>query len=148
MAFVGIPTTLLPYPTMDLQVKMENCDNESTFHLIFIFFSLFKAQAAIKWLSGDTKLPSKKEMMQDLHVNTQAHYAKTGYSKWKTHYLIALEKEYLKSLEILCDIKSLPDVMHNIARDSFEWFRNRPTEFRKFKYTVIDGSNFTRIKVD
>lgn len=102
---------------------------------------------AIKWLSGEKKLPSKQEMMHDLHVNTEAHWAK-GYSKWKTHYIIALENEYLKSLETLCDTENIPDVLYNIATDSFQLFLNHPTEFRKFKYTVIDSSNFTRIKVD
>lgn len=87
------------------------------------------------------------EMLQDLHANTQAHWAK-GYSKWKTHYLIALEYEYQKPIETLCDIKSIPDVIHNIAHDSFGLFVNQPTEFRKFKYTIIDSSNFTRIKVE
>lgn len=86
-------------------------------------------------------------MMEDLHRNTQAHWAK-GYSKWKTHYLIALENEYIKQIETLCDIKNKPDVMYNIAHDSFGLFLNQPTEFRKFKYTVIDSSNFTRIKMD
>lgn len=86
-------------------------------------------------------------MIQDLHANTQAHWA-NGYSKWKTHYLIALEYEYQKPIETLCDIKSIPDVIHNIAHDSFDLFVNQPTEFRKFKYTIIDSSNFSRVKVE
>lgn len=105
-----------------------------------------KAQAAIKWLSGEKELPSKEEMLQDMQANTQAHWDK-GYSKWKTHYLIDLEYEYQKPIEALCDIKSMPDVIHNIAHDSFGLFVNQPMEFRKYKYTIIDGNNFTRTKV-
>lgn len=86
-------------------------------------------------------------MLRDSHENTLAHWAK-GYPKWKTHYLIGTETEYRKSIAETCDIKMIPDVILNIANDSFGLFLNEPTEFRKFKYTVIDSSNFTRIKVD
>lgn len=85
-------------------------------------------------------------MLRDSHVNAQAHWAK-GYPKWKTHYLIGTETEYQKSLAEICNIKMIPDVILKIANDSFGFFLNQPTEFRKFKYTVIDSSNFTRIKV-
>lgn len=84
-------------------------------------------------------------MLQDLQMNTEAHWA-NGYSKWKTHYLIGWEDEYLKPIEALCNITAIPDVLHNMVHDSFGLFLSQPTEFRKFKYSAVDSNNFTRIK--
>lgn len=113
----------------------------------WIYCNIFKAEAAVKWLSGDMKLPSKQEMLEDLRMNTEEHWAR-GYSKWKTHYLIYFEENYLKQITKLCDITPIPDVLYKIALDSFDLFLNQPTTFRRFKYSVVDNNNFTRTKIN
>lgn len=85
--------------------------------------------------------------MQDLHANTQAHRAK-GFPKSKAHYLMGLEDEYQKQLVSVAGIEPIPEVYFKIANDTFENFLGQTTEFRKYKYTVIDAQNFERTKIE
>lgn len=85
--------------------------------------------------------------MRDLHANTQAHRAK-GFSKSKAHYLMGLEDEYQKQLVSVADIEPIPEVYLKIAYDTCENFSGQTTEFRKYKYTVIDAHNFERVKLE
>lgn len=85
-------------------------------------------------------------MMHDLQVQMQAHSAK-GYPKRKLLVVRDMEKEYMNPLAKLCGIETLPDYIFNIAHDSYEVYKTQPSEMRKYKYIVVDSSNFTRIKV-
>lgn len=106
-----------------------------------------QVEFALKFLSGEKELPSTDEMMQDLHANLQKHREK-GYPKWKTHYLINVEDEYLKQLADVGDLKPIPEVYLKMVQHTLGNILTQPTEFRKYKYTVIDEHNFDCVKFE
>lgn len=86
-------------------------------------------------------------MLQDLQTNVQIHLAE-GNPIRKIHFLRDMESEYQQSLATLCDIESFPNVIYKIAHDSLEMYKSQPSEYRKFKYTVLDSNHFERIKME
>lgn len=80
-------------------------------------------------------------MMQDLQVNARAHLEK-GYPKVKAHYLLGVEDDYEKELANISDVKPIPDIYLKIGNHLLKQVLEQPTEFRKYKYTVIDEDNF------
>lgn len=59
--------------------------------------------------------------------------------------LFAIEREYYDELSKLADIENIPTVfsnmyLHGLKKDFF----TIPTEFRKYKYVLIDDENFIK----
>lgn len=100
---------------------------------------------ALKFLSGEKKLPPKIEMMKDSLAHAHAHWM-NGYPKSKTHYLIPIQANCQKQLSSIADIENIPDVYLNINYDILKSLISYPTEFRNYKYIIIDDYNFTKIK--
>lgn len=100
---------------------------------------------ALKFLSGEKKLPTKDEMMQDSLANAKVHWM-NGYPKSKTHYLIPIQDDCQRQLATTADIENIPDVYLKINSDILNSLINHPTEFRNFKYFIVDECNFTKIK--
>lgn len=86
-------------------------------------------------------------MLRDWSAETQSVWNK-GYSKAKTHYLIPIELEYQKQLSDLAGIKNLPHLFYSIPIDVCETSHVMLTEYRKFKYTIIDDKSFTKEKYE
>lgn len=86
-------------------------------------------------------------MLKDLHVESEAHWNK-GYPKHKTHFLVFEQRDYQKQLAEMAEIENLPDVFYAIDLDACTGLRDQPTEFRKFKYTIIDDSFYTKEKCE
>lgn len=101
----------------------------------------------MKFLSGEKKLPSKSGMYSDMHIQMQLHYGK-GYSKRLTHYLGPGQKEYHRRLSEIAEIENIPDVMAGMHFDSVAFSRKAPSEFRKYKYTIIDDKTFIKEKYE
>lgn len=85
--------------------------------------------------------------MEDLQINLQKHWDK-GYPKRKSHYMINDEDDYLKQLTNDGDLKPIPEVYLKIVRHTLGNILQQPTEFRKYKYTVIDEHNFECVKFE
>lgn len=101
----------------------------------------------MKFISGEKKLPSKDEMLEDMYINMDNHYSK-GYKKHKTHYLGPEQKEYYNQLAETADIENIPNVMSVMHRDSSLGLLNSPSQFRKYKYTIIDDNSFSKVQCE
>lgn len=55
---------------------------------------------------------------------------------------------YAKALSEEAEIDNVPPVLLAIIIDSVKNSRAEPTEFRKYKYIIIDDETFTKIKCE
>lgn len=101
-----------------------------------------QVQFAVKFITGEKKLPTESEMMADMREQNQIHWNK-GFSRRKTHNLYP-EREYYKQLTDTAEIENFPDVILSLTDENARLLREEPTEFRKYKYTVIDDKTFKR----
>lgn len=86
-------------------------------------------------------------MLEDQMVETQMQRNK-GYSIAKTHDIARDQKEYQKQLSELADIKNLPEVFYAMFFDVSSGLHEHPTQFRKFRYTIIDDHTFIKEKAE
>lgn len=86
-------------------------------------------------------------MLEDQIVETQKQWNK-GYPKAKTHDIARDQKEYQNQLSELADIKNLPEVFYAMFYDVSTGLHEHPTQFRKFRYTIIDDHTFIKEKAD
>ncbi|XP_037049486.1 senecionine N-oxygenase-like isoform X1 [Bradysia coprophila] len=124
MAFIGIPYSACNTQMFDLQVRF-----------------------ALKFLSAEKKLPSKSEMIGDMRMQTQIHWNK-GYRKHRTHCLAMEQADYYRQLSETANIKNLPAVLPAIFLDHFVTVGKEPSDFRKYRYTVLDEKTFSKSKVE
>lgn len=101
----------------------------------------------MKFISGEKKLPSRYEMLEDQMVEAQTQWNK-GYPKAKTHDIARDQKAYQKQLSELADIKNLPDVFYAMYFDVSSGLHEQPTQFRKFRYTIIDDHTFVKERAE
>lgn len=71
-----------------------------------------------------------------------------GYPKAKTHDVAVDQKVYQKQLSDLADIKNLPDVFYDMFFDIVEGLTDYPTQFRKYRYTIIDDHTYVKERVE
>lgn len=86
-------------------------------------------------------------MMSDMRAQTQIHWNK-GYGKRYTHYLGPEQRDYYKQLSEVAEIASVPDVLCAMHFDSRATMARNPSEFRKYKYIIIDDKTFTKEKYE
>lgn len=86
-------------------------------------------------------------MREDQMVEAQILWNK-GYPKAKTHDIARDQMEYQKQLSELADIKNLPDVFYAMYFDVSSGLRDHPTQFRKFRYTILDDHTFIKQKAE
>lgn len=101
----------------------------------------------MKFLTGEKMLPSKSKMLEDMHTQLQNHYKK-GYRKRLTHYLGSEQKEYFNQLAEIADIENVPEVMSEIHFNARTTMLREPSQYQKFKYTIIDDKTFTKEKYE
>lgn len=101
----------------------------------------------MKFISGEKELPSKYELMKESRADTQIHWNK-GYPKHKTHYLGVEQREYFNQLADIGEIKNLPLVYSAMHFDASNGLRDQPTQFRKYKYTIIDDKTYAKEKYE
>lgn len=101
----------------------------------------------MKFLSGEKKLPSKPDMLSDMHKQLENHWKK-GYRKHYSHYLGPEQKEYFTQLSETAEIENIPDVIAAMHFDSRTTMVREPAGFRKYKYTILDDKTFTKEKYE
>lgn len=99
----------------------------------------------MKFLTGEKALPSKTEMLTDMQIELQKHRGK-GYGKRYTHFLGVEQKEYFKQLAETSGVEGIPEVIAEMHSDSRATMKNTPSQFRKYKYIIIDDKTFTKEK--
>lgn len=99
----------------------------------------------MKFLTGGKTLPSKSEMLTDMQIELQKHRGK-GYGKRYTHYLGVEQKEYFKQLADTAEVEEIPEVLADMHFDSRATMKSAPSQFRKYKYIIIDDKTFTKEK--
>lgn len=95
----------------------------------------------MKFISGEKKLPSKYDMLNDMWTQTENHWNK-GYRVHYSHYLGPEQKDYYKQLSETAGIENIPDVIGTIHWDSHDEAIRNPTGYRNFKYTILDDKTF------
>lgn len=101
----------------------------------------------MKFLTGEKKLPSKSEMLKDMHIQLENHYRK-GYRKRLTHFLGSEQKEYFNQLAQMADIENIPKVMSDMHFTARTTMLKEPQQYQNYKYTIIDDKTFIREKCD
>lgn len=86
-------------------------------------------------------------MLEDQMAEAQKQWNK-GYPKAKTHDIARDQKEYQKQLSELAGIKNLPEVFYEMYFDVSKGLYDQPTQFRKFRYTIIDDHTFIKQKAE
>lgn len=94
-------------------------------------------------LSKEKSLPSKYDMLKDEQFEAKKLWKK-GYPKRKTHSVTQMQKEYFNQLSVLADIENVPGILVSLALESAKKRDEAPTEYRNYKYTVVDERTFTR----
>lgn len=84
-------------------------------------------------------------MMADMRMQTQIHWNK-GYRKHHSHCLAFEQGDYYRQLCETADIENLPDVLLAIWLDHSVTFGKEPSEYRKFRYTILDDKTFSKVK--
>lgn len=102
---------------------------------------------ALKYLSGEKSLPSKQEMLIDQRAETEAHWNQ-GYPKRKTHLLYPMDRKYFDQLSQLAGIENAPNILDAIAMDQINDQIERPTEFRKYRFTIVDNKTYTKVRYE
>lgn len=101
----------------------------------------------MKFITEAKQLPTKSQMLADMHAQTQNHWNK-GYRKCYSHYLGPEQKEYFKQLSEIADVANVPDVLCDMHYDSRATMARNPSQFRKFKYIIIDDKTFIKEKYE
>lgn len=101
----------------------------------------------MKFISGEKKLPSKDEMLEDMYINMESHYEKS-HNKHDTHVLGNEQKVYYKQLAESANIESIPDILVDLHRDSAFSLYHNPLQFRKYKYIILDDKTFIKKKYE
>lgn len=111
------------------------------------FFSTLKVRFAFQYISAAKKLPTKQDMLEDMHIQTQIHWNK-GYPKRNTHLLGPEQAEYYKQLSETAGIENIPSVLPAMHNDSRQSMAEDSIEFRKYKYIVIDDKTFRKERIE
>lgn len=83
--------------------------------------------------------------MQDSLANAQVH-CDNNYLKSKSHCIIPLQENHQRQLSMTADIPNIPAVQLEITKDILNCINNYQTEFRNYKYVIVDECNFTKTK--
>lgn len=104
---------------------------------------------ALKFLSGEKDLPSKREMFDDMQAQYRILWNK-GIPKHKMHALYSPEssQNYLNQLSDAADIEKNPEVLCSIYEDSVMTLISDPNGYRKYNYIIIDSKTFTKEKCE
>lgn len=124
MVFIGIPHLVGTTRMYDLQVRF-----------------------ALKFVTGVKKFPGKAEMLQDMWNKAKIQWDK-GYTKRETHQLGPEQMEYFTDLAETGDVVNMPPVLAAMHADATAAMFGMPTEYRKYKYTIIDDQTFKKEKVE
>lgn len=109
------------------------------------FVSEFQVQFALKFVTGEKRLPTKQEMLEDAQTQSLILLNK-GQPMHKLHvlHLPDVAWDYLKQLWDTADLEQLPDVSYAIYKDSILTSATQSNEFRKYNYKIIDDKTFIK----
>lgn len=88
-------------------------------------------------------MPSKIQMFEDLKFQTYKD-SKDVDSKPKIQRVLISNRKYVNQLSEVADIEKIPEVIHAISDDIGVNLEQQPTQFRNFKYNIIDKNAFTK----
>lgn len=86
-------------------------------------------------------------MLTDQRVQAEALWSR-GYPKRKTHILMPVQREYFDELSALADIENVPLILDRVAADAIKDLLEKPTEFRKYQFTIKDDQTYTKVKYE
>lgn len=105
-----------------------------------------QARFALKFISGNKKMPSQPDMMKDMKGYEES-MLNAGTPKSKFHYLGPKLQPYNEKLIKIAGItKNIPwntkPVYPKMYWDAYS--TNDPIGFRKYKYTIVDKNTFKK----
>lgn len=86
-------------------------------------------------------------MINDMRIQTQIHWNK-GYQKRNTHWLGEEQSDYFKQLSETAGIENVPDVLPAMHYDSRMSMGKDPSDFRNYKYIIVDDKTFKKERID
>lgn len=74
-------------------------------------------------------------MFEDLKYERENH---------KQHRVLISNRDYVNQLSLAADIEKIPEVIHAISNDIGINLEQQPTQFRNYKYNIVDENTFTK----
>lgn len=134
--------------TQPLFKQIINIENPTMAFVGLPFVSEFQVQFALKFISGEKRLPSTQEMLDDAQTQSEILLS-NGQPMHRMHALHLPDTawDYLKQLWDTAELEKLPDVAYEIYKDSILTSATRPNEFRNYNYKIIDDKTFIKESV-
>lgn len=104
-------------------------------------------QFALQFLSGEKKLPSKAEMLEDVQNQIEIHW-NLHQSNRSSQFFELEHREYYKQLRDLANIELPPEVISTMYLDNDAMRKGDPKTFRKYRYIVIDDERYIKTKYE
>lgn len=82
-------------------------------------------------------------MLNDTNEQMQKHWNK-GYRLQYSHFLGVEQSDYFKQLSETAEIENIPAVIPAMHAESRATMARAPSQFRKYKYSIIDNNTFTK----
>lgn len=121
MTLIGLPYYVCASQMFDLQVRF-----------------------AVRFICGEKKMPSKREMLADTECEMQKRWDK-GYKKRQAHMMGEDQNQYYDDLARTADIENLKPVMTKLHNESSQRFLDDLVNFRKDIFRVVDSETFVKI---
>ncbi|XP_031632889.1 senecionine N-oxygenase-like [Contarinia nasturtii] len=109
----------------------------------FYSFSM-EARFALKFISGELKMPTKDEMNFNFNEFI-GHLRANNIPKSKSHFLGTYTKIYYDYIAMVAKIETIPSYYGGVYADAIQSFHTDPIGFRNYKY-IIDGDSFDKVK--
>lgn len=104
---------------------------------------------ALKFISGEKNLPSKRDMFHDMRIQYDI-LSNKGIPKSNMHALHSPEflQDYFKQLSDAADIEEYSELSRSIYENSVSTMIRDPNGFRKYNYIIADDKTFTKEKCE
>lgn len=103
---------------------------------------LFQAQCCVKILKGETVLPSKSEMYDELTKDLEERLKSTGRMRCY-HRLHQAAQPYFDSLSDLANIPKTPRIIFEIYFTGLDYMLKDLHNFRKRIYHILDKEEYS-----
>lgn len=84
-----------------------------------------------------------KDWQYDIQIQRDWKLSKLNISDF-----VSVQRKYFNELSALANIKKVPTVYDALSLDAATDFTESPSEFRKYKYTIVNDTHFVKEKFE
>lgn len=121
MTFIGLPYYVCAAQMFDLQARF-----------------------CLKYYSGEKTLPTKQEMLADMHEQMKQKWMQ-GFRKCQAHMMGPAQGEYYEDLAKTASIAPIKPVMTKLHNESSQRFNDDLLNFRKDVFRIVDDETFEEV---